>query len=728
MAPFNPPVPTSPIPDYSGSVGRPISDVVADKSVGMALSGAASLLDSSVKFADTVVKSSIQEDVTEGVDKLRDAYTDSLKAVRNTQIAATDPANTTLLPQDGATPPPPGLENGLNRVKQIGTALAQNGTSGKINDTLYTGALNSLAKQLRNSYPGYRDYIDDQIKSVSGMDPANAFMKNLMEDINKNVEEGKTERNATLGMARKLVDEGFHDVNGVSAAQMGEAFKKGIITSDQFNKWVNSSKKIEFDLKNKAAARTDRQADDADAAKTTSKDLSTTTGQIMDHAWNTMTIGKGTDTPAKLFDFIQKNAGNQAVTDERSRAIGQQLVAMRGAMFNQAWTEATKGGPNSMIAKMGGDGEAAKKVIESRLATMDLAIQQVFKGDWGAAYSHANFNKAIVEDSTNLLYNATDEEVRKYNRMVGSVNQISPQAASQFFKTSLLGDVPKGEKELLKNSKLELLTQPDEPMGSLTSVNGQIQKMKAKGASSPKTYSDFISTVDLITDKEWSIENRINLARGFFDPEKNAGLLSDKNFKKDQTINGRFVPGKYSVYTKLSSPNVAQSIAELGKTRPDISKDYDVMMTREFGEQLFSRELRDLGQENESTTISKGYKIAYVSDKGQVPRFEIVNLDNRPMTDTEALAVRAPVSAKNRLNSGITGLYTVYSNTGHGDPSASVLNTMYKYGYQEANSVSSPQGPTGAMSDLPKMIYNSLISAQQDRLRKAGEAMKKARE
>ena len=154
-----------------------------------------------------------------------------------------------------------------------------------------------------------------------------------------------------------------------------------------------------------------------------------------------MTIGKNTDTPAKLFEYIQKNAGNPNVMDERSQAIGQQLGMMRTAMFNQAWAKASEGGKNSLIAQLGGDAEAAKKVIEGRLATMDLAIKAVYDNQWGAAYSHMNMNKAIANDSTNLMYNAPQEAVRRYNRMVGAVNQISPQAASQFFQSSLVGNV-----------------------------------------------------------------------------------------------------------------------------------------------------------------------------------------------------------------------------------------------------------------------------------------------
>lgn len=720
MAIFNPQLPDVNPPEWT-NISRPISDVKADTSKAIAIQGAAEVLDSGVKAADTLTKQSIKTDVYEGVDKLRDAYTDSLKTMRNMQIASTDPQQS-LLP-DGGTggDTPPGLQNGLDRVKQIGAALAQNG--GKINDTLYTGALNSMAKQLRNSYPGYRDYIDDQIKSVSGVDPANAFMRNLLEDVNRNTEANKTERNATLGMIRDLSKEGFHDANGVTAAAMGELYKNGHINETQFNSWVNNSMRLKYDIKSKADARADRQADDQDLAKNSVKDAGELATKVINQGWDTFTIGKGTDTFAGMAKFIQENAGNQNVKDEKSRAIGQQMIALRNGMWTSAWKAAQEGG---LLSKGGENAEAVSKALDARFATLDLAIKQVTDGNWGAAYSHMGFNKAITEDSKNLLYNAPDETIRRYNRMVGAVNEISPQAASQFFGTAVLGGVPQAEKEYLKNMKLELLTQPDAPMGSLIGAKQQIEKMKAKGATSPKTYSDFVDTVDQIANKDWNIENRINLARGFFDPVKNAGLLSDENFKKDYVDqNGRQVPGKYSVFSRLSSPNVANSIKEISQARPDVGKDYETMMSREFGEQLFSRELKDLGQDQSNQSANRGYKIGYVSQPGQVARFAITDTNGRELTDTEALALRAPVSAKNRLNTGISGLYNVYSATGAKDPNVEILNTMYKYGYQQAGpNRDLSQGWTGSASDVPRMIWNSLVASQQDRLRKAGEAMR----
>lgn len=727
MAPFNPQVQPTQDPNWT-NVSKPISDVIPDKSSAIAITAGTQVMDESVKLADTLTKQSIQTDTYQGVDRLRDAYTDSLKQVRNAQLAsaagAPDPAvNPSLLPDGNTAPVPGGLQSGLARVQQIGTALAQGGT--KINDTLYTGALNSLSKQLRTSYPGYRDYIDDQIKSVSGVDPANAFYKNLMEDINKNVENNKTENNATLATLRSNADSGFHDKLGVSAAQVYEGVKNGSIDNTQALKWLNGAKSLEYDLKTKATNRGERQADDADSAITAGKDISSATGKIIAQGWTTMTIGKGTDTPEKLFNFIQKNAGNPDVMDEKSVAIGQQLQSMRRSMFQAAWTAAQEGGPNSMMARAGNDADAVKKKIESQFANMDMAVDAVFNKDWGSAYSHMHMNEAIKNDTTNLLYNIPDSEARIYNRSAAAITQISPQFAKDFFRSSVLGNVPKDEKELLKGERMKMLTQPLEAQGSLVSAQSTLDKLRASGASSPKTFDEFMNSVNYLTDPKLATEQKINLAKGFFDPVANKDLLSDKNFQKDQIVNGRQVPGKFAIYSRLSSPDVANAIGELAKKNPSIGESYKTMMSQQFGEQLFNREIRDLGTTNESVTSHTGYKVGYVNEKGSVPRFAILRPDNTEMTNAEALAVRAPVASTNRLNGSIAGMYNVYSATGSKDPGTDILNTMYQHGYQEAKMYNMDKGWSGDATDVPKMFWRSLVSSQQDRLRKAGEQMQK---
>ena len=710
MAIFNPDPASINAPDWT-QVTRSIEQPMADKSTGIALDTAGKGLETGVKIVDTGIKEDIKTQVETGVDKLRDATTAQLIALRNTQIGGQS-----LLPDDGTGAPPASLKAGLDRLNTLGVAMAQNG--GKANDTLYTGALNAQAKQLRSQYPGYRDYIDEQIKSISGVDPANAFMKNLMEDINHNAEANKTEVNATKAMIRTLVEQGFHDAGGVSAAQIGALYDAGKISIPQVQTWVNSGKKLEYDTKMKATLRADRQGDDTDAATSAAKDLSSTTAQTVAHNWTTMTIGKGTDTAEGLFKFIQANAGNEQVKDERSQAIGQQLVALRAQTFKQMMDQANQGGANSIVSKMGGDPAKVKAIIDGQLSTFDTAIQAVFHKDWGAAYSHMNFNKAISQDTTNIMYNAPDEAVRKYNRMVGAINEISPQFGKDFFTTSLLGGVPQKEKEFLKNSKMELLTQPDLPQGKLTSIQGQIAAAKAAGVTSPKTYDEMIKSVDYLADPNLDTNHKLALAKGFFDPVANAELLSDKNFTMDHydpTLH-RNVPGKLSVFTKLTAPQIGESIKELGKSDPSVVYNYRTMLSREFGEQLYSRELKDISEANQDYTANSLYKMKFTNDKGSTPHFEAVGLKGEPLTMAEAAQRGAPVQAFNRLNTGMAGLYTAFKSSGDPDAGNNVLKLMQMYGYEGTPEQGQPlTGMQGVrnVSGLVTAIKESIKASQQ---------------
>lgn len=719
MVIFNPQVSNQEVRDPNWTnVSRPISDIPPDKGSAIAIEAAGNILGSAVKAVDYDIKESAKQDVQTGVDNLRDAYTDSLKAMRNVQISSADGS---LLPAADAPDAPPSLQNGIDRVKSIGTAIAQNGGS-KINDTLYTGALNSLAKTLRSQYPGYRDYIDEQIQSVSGVNPANAFMKNLLEDINRNQENNKTEMNATLSVLRDNANAGFHDKSGVSAAQVYDGVRKGLIDPSKATMWLNSAKKVDYDRKTANDARADRQANDADSAVSAAKDLSSNVAKNLAHDWQTMTIGKGTDTMEGIANFIRDNAGTGKITDERAMAMGQQLTQLRNASYAARMAEANEGGKNSIVSHLGGDPTKAKAIIDGQYAVVDLAIQAIYQKDWGAAYSHMNFNKAIAADTTNIMYNAPDTDVRRYNRMVGAINDISPQFGKDFFQQTLLGGVPQREKEFIKNQKMELLTQPDAEQGKLTSIQSTIDTAKARGVVSPKSYAELIKTVDEISNPKIGIKQRLSLANGFFEPVANGQILADKNFDKDRydPVLKREIPGKYSVFRKLTSDNVASGVGELGRTDPTVISNYRASMSRNFGEQLFSRELKDLGEANaQSTPTTANFKIKFTNDKGSTPHFEATRPDGSSMTMGEAIAYGAPVQSMNRLNEGMAGLYNVYEKTGSKDPVNDVMKDIYRYNYQDPN-LKAPRGYE-SIGDMPKMIWNAIISANTARLKEVGD-------
>ena len=108
MAVFNPQGPQTQFQEFT-NVSRPISDVSADRSTAIAISGGAQLLDQAVKLTDQTFKQDIDKQVYEGTDKQREAYTSALESVRNQQYAAVDQKAgqpLSLLPEDNQGPVP----------------------------------------------------------------------------------------------------------------------------------------------------------------------------------------------------------------------------------------------------------------------------------------------------------------------------------------------------------------------------------------------------------------------------------------------------------------------------------------------------------------------------------------------------------------------------------------------------------------------------------------------
>src|SRR5258708_10744350 len=228
-------------PDWtrvSRHIQEPEHITKADASTGIALSTLGTGIEEAAKLYDTSEKSYLKDKVTTGVDKLRDDYSNAYLNIRNQQQGLIPPQPQTLAQVD--TPPVPGgLKSGLDRATQLGIAQAQN--MGHVNDTLYTMNLNSLAKQLRAQYPGYKDYIDQQIQSVSGVDPANAVMRNLLEDINRNASNAKSEHDKVTTMVRAAVTGGVGAIgpNGIpNAAILSSMCDRGQVTPDQVYAYI----------------------------------------------------------------------------------------------------------------------------------------------------------------------------------------------------------------------------------------------------------------------------------------------------------------------------------------------------------------------------------------------------------------------------------------------------------------------------------------------------------
>ena len=73
--------------------------------------------------------------------------------------------------------PPP---KDINKVAQNLARLQNAYDRGVISENSYAARFESVSRQLRARYPGHRDYIDNQISKISGINPANTLIRNMM--------------------------------------------------------------------------------------------------------------------------------------------------------------------------------------------------------------------------------------------------------------------------------------------------------------------------------------------------------------------------------------------------------------------------------------------------------------------------------------------------------------------------------------------------------------------
>jgi LAS superfamily LD-carboxypeptidase LdcB len=108
----------------------------------------------------------LREDIRTGVEIIRDQYGVN---------AGSDTADGSLFNYDRS---PEGLNQANEEIDRL-TQAYQNGT---LRESYYYAQLNSLVRSVKSRYPGYEDEIDQSIASITGVDPANAYISQLRQE------------------------------------------------------------------------------------------------------------------------------------------------------------------------------------------------------------------------------------------------------------------------------------------------------------------------------------------------------------------------------------------------------------------------------------------------------------------------------------------------------------------------------------------------------------------
>lgn len=169
--------------NYSSPVEAPGAMKVAAKKSGMAsaIEGVAAIGGGLVELGDKWLRSIAEGETEDAVDQVREEF-----VINGDLYGGRDITN------DLQTVPE--IEKQLKYANEIN----QGYMAGTIKDSNYWARLDSISRQLRTRYPGYREYIDAKMSSMVGGTPANRLREQLVQEAEaaarKNQEQSPLEK------------------------------------------------------------------------------------------------------------------------------------------------------------------------------------------------------------------------------------------------------------------------------------------------------------------------------------------------------------------------------------------------------------------------------------------------------------------------------------------------------------------------------------------------------
>jgi hypothetical protein len=663
VATFNPNVPDQPVPNFE-QLARPSyytpksdeSGAILGKGVGEALNLGAHAL-------DAAFKQGISSDLHDQVDTQRDAFSSALGTVREAQKSG---ASLSLLDQKDADPTlvPPTIDSGIKGAQTVQAAFSGK----KISETYYYQQLDSITQGMRSRFPGYRDYIDEKMKEITGVNPANAYMRSLITDI-QNSNAGKD------AIRNKVISDGLELVKtGAPIAPELNNFINGDITQEQFINKMNAVNADKFAY-TRAKTRAETQvAIEGASAKDSEFRFKPVLNQYVDglatQSVDTIFSGGGVHSMNDILNVAQRQAEGKVSIDPQQWSMwDEQMQAARTRLFNQGMAEANKheAGELSMADRVGGP-EAAATIVNARLdQTFGPVHKMITDKDFGSGVFLANQMKNMKESDQWQTFN--DPVLGQTARKLDSLKSILPGPAFQTLETNELLK-PSTLNYMTKTFKLNVFAQPANinPDGTpFTHSQGVAAIIKQPGTTA-EDHKDFLKTINYINDPKTSDQVKLNIAKAAFDPS-DVNLLEKVGASPQQ---------KLALFTQFTTPQTAHEMWRLGQSDPTVWQNYKNWTEESFATQVFSKELTGLQDIQKMPWL----KLGWDSDHNMfVTKSSPSAASGAYSGEYDLIRARQALS---RINAAITSISAI-SNQDGSDTSAFILNILQNGGVDLSN-------------------------------------------
>lgn len=599
MAQFNPaPNPTQD-PSYLG-YSRPISPMEGNKAGGIALAGIGNAFEGALKGADTVVKSVIDSALYEQVDKQRESFTGSLEQVTgipaDKRVADIQPSGEqagSITPRDiipGATAQP--LPSELQGLERTVSSLRDGAMAKNYPSAYYESRLDLIAKDMRNQFPGYRDYIDTKIASITGGNPANEYMKLLVAGYNQTLSSQKSEREKMVSYVQQN-----DKIPGAAAMMVG--VQNGTISHPQLVQWAGKAKEITFKAEQQKAALDLIQGDVTLKKITADKNFNTIGDEVINHSMVTLFANTPQLEYGKIPGLITDiQTGKVNLGAQEGAQLSQSLNVFRANQFQNLKNIARQNGTLEVL----GDEETNKR-INAKLEGIDHIIKQVDSKDFGAAHRAANAVKNITTDTSLGLMNSNNITVQTWIRNQAALTSTGgANGASILFQSSVAKGLPSALQTVTQDQIAKIAAQPNK--SKVFTIFQAIEDLKKAGVGVPDpanpkdpikkseraAYEVVTSIVDKIPDVNLNKDVVKNIVTGAYGPGNEKVI--DK-FAKDEVVNGVLVPGQHVLFDKMTKKAITDTVFDLSKDDRTHWTNFKGWAERSHA-QIFGQDIRDL--------------------------------------------------------------------------------------------------------------------------------------
>lgn len=513
MAVLNPDAGTTPssgLPDLTG-VSR---GATPNRMFETLFSGLGDVIGGAATLADKAIKTNITEEVKAGYNSLNQPL-DSI---------------------------PPELQNSASSMQALQTAYEQ----GKISDTYYYGTLNAQLKSLRTKYPGYEDFVDETMQSVTGVRPANAFRNAILAEITQQQQDATDvekqwsawEKQNEADIVRVFPDyftnPGKYTREEVRAGTVALKGREATIAAENAN--------ISY-LLNQGKLTDERAAEVATTA------LQQQVNTFIDGTSNSL----GFSTP----DFMARVAQMSTTgftEEEYNGLVGQMNVAEAQLKANllrivQNPIDPASGQTDSYASILGS--AEANALVDQAMTQFNLIKEMVVNKDFGMAGYYTRLNTQRGAKDTSAILDASPE-LRFANALAG----VSPDLASVYLNNNpeLVDELVTLGPELMARvatgqdgfndalARVDASTQSPEAKGEL--ANNLIDNALAtitSGVATPEQVATTVASVYALSTDGKDVFNMVNpdeyagLYQRMFNPQVTAALTASGDTKSLQT-------------------------------------------------------------------------------------------------------------------------------------------------------------------------------------------------